>query len=241
MRAKEKDKLVDRNCCGWLCRRSSGQKTEETLRRNRWVQIGKSLFVDLVSSYFYSEGGVDMNILIINCSPVRNGATAEIVNLVKEHVEEGNVVKSVCIDDYDIKLCKGCRKCHETAKCFQEDDVDKLMVTYDWADKIVSVSPSYWADIPGQFKVFIDRCTPWCNTHQPHAKIKSGKKGYTIALRTGPSMPECERIISSIEHFHGHLEIESCGKLGLCGIEYKEDLEDRKEEIKDFCELIKNS
>ena len=57
-----------------------------------------------------------MNILIINCSPVRNGATAEIVNLVKEHVEEGNVVKSVCIDDYDIKLCKGCRKCHETAK-----------------------------------------------------------------------------------------------------------------------------
>ena len=45
-----------------------------------------------------------MNILIINCSPVRNGATAEIVNLVKEHVEEGNVVKSVCIDDYDIKL-----------------------------------------------------------------------------------------------------------------------------------------
>lgn len=32
-------------------------------------------------------------------------------------------------------------------------------------------------------------------------------------------MPECERIISSIEHFHGHLEIESCGKLGLCGIE----------------------
>lgn len=29
-----------------------------------------------------------MNILIINCSPVRNGATAEIVNLVKEYVAE---------------------------------------------------------------------------------------------------------------------------------------------------------
>lgn len=181
-----------------------------------------------------------MNILIINCSPVRNGATAEIVNLVKEYVEDDNIVKTVCIDDYDIKLCKGCRKCHETAKCFQEDDVDKLMAEYDWADKIVSVSPSYWADIPGQFKVFIDRCTPWCNTHEPHAKIESGKRGYTIALRTGPGMPECERIISSIEHFHGHLEIASCGKLGLCGIEYKEDVEKRKEEIKDFCELIRN-
>ena len=75
-----------------------------------------------------------MKVLIMNCSPVRNGATAEIANIV------------------------------------------------------ISVSPSYWADVPGQFKSFIDRCTPWCNTHEPHAKISSGKKGYTIALRTGSGM-----------------------------------------------------
>ena len=42
-----------------------------------------------------------MKVLVINCSPVRNGATAEIVNIV------------------------------------------------------ISVSPSYWADIPGQFKVLL--------------------------------------------------------------------------------------
>ena len=62
-----------------------------------------------------------MKVLIMNCSPVRNGATAEIANIV------------------------------------------------------ISVSPSYWADVPGQFKSFIDRCTPWCNTHEPHAKISSGR------------------------------------------------------------------
>ena len=75
-----------------------------------------------------------------------------------------------------------------------EHDVDRIIEQYEWADIIISVSPSYWADIPGQFKAFIDRCTPWCNTHEPHAKISSGKKGYAIALRTGPSMKECERI-----------------------------------------------
>ena len=181
-----------------------------------------------------------MKILIINCSPVRNGATAEIVNIIKDNVCEGNEVRSICIDDYEVALCKGCRTCHSTAQCFQTDDVIKIMEQYEWADKIVSVSPSYWADIPGQFKVFIDRCTPWCNTHEPHAKLSSGKKGYTIALRTGPSMPECERVISSIEHFHGHLEIESCGKLGLCSIEYKEDVAARIDEIKEFCETILN-
>lgn len=177
-----------------------------------------------------------MNILIVNCSPVKNGATAEIVSLVGTYTKRNNRIRCICIADFDIKFCKGCRQCHTTAECFQEDDTKKLMEQYAWADKIVSVSPSYWADIPGQFKVFIDRCTPWCNTHEPHATIPKGKCGYVIALRTGPGMPECQRIIGSIEHFYGHLEIESCGSLGLCSVACKEDVADRADEIKSFCE-----
>ena len=179
-----------------------------------------------------------MNILIMNCSPVKNGATAEIAKRVAEYVTNGNEVKSICIDDYEVRLCRGCRKCHKTAKCFQKDDVNRIMEQYEWADRIVSVSPSYWADVPGQFKVFIDRCTPWCNTHDPHATISGGKKGYTIALRTGPSMPECEKVICSIEHFYGHLEIIASGHLGLCSVAYKEDVADRIDEIKSFCDTI---
>lgn len=179
-----------------------------------------------------------MNALVINCSPVRTGATAEIVHIVSEHLMNKYDVKNICIDDFKIGFCKGCRSCHNTAKCIQHDDVDLIMQQYEWADVIVSVAPSYWADIPGQFKVFIDRCTPWCNTHEPYAKLSGEKKGYTIALRTGPSMPECERIIGSIEHFYGHLEIESCGSLGLCSVEYKEAVADRIDEIREFCDKI---
>ena len=180
----------------------------------------------------------NMNALVMNCSPVRNGATAEIVHIVSESLQEKFDVRRVCIDDFEIDFCKGCRSCHATAQCVQHDDVNKVMDLYEWADVIVSVAPSYWADIPGQFKVFIDRCTPWCNTHEPHATISSGKKGYAIALRTGPTMRECERIIGSIEHFYGHLEIECCGGLGLCSVEYKKDVEQRRAEIVDFCKQI---
>lgn len=179
-----------------------------------------------------------MKILIVNCSPVRDGATAEIVRLAAQYLADRNEVKTICIDDYDVHFCKGCRKCHKTAKCFQNDDVNKIIEEYEWADKIVSASPSYWADIPGQFKVFIDRCTPWCNTHEPHASISGGKKGYSIALRTGPGMHECEKIIGSIEHFYGHLEIKPSGHLGLCSVEYKENLAGRLEEIKHFCNSV---
>ena len=181
-----------------------------------------------------------MNALVINCSPVRTGATAEIVKLVLEQLSNRYKVNSICIDDYSYAFCRGCRSCHNTAKCVMNDAnvIENIMSKYDDADIIVSVSPSYWADIPGQFKAFIDRCTPWCNTHEPHATFKPGKKGFTIALRTGPNMPECDRIIGSIEHFYGHLEIESVGHLGLTSIEYKEDVELRKQEIIEFCKTI---
>ena len=178
-----------------------------------------------------------MNALIINCSPVRTGATDEIARIVAGQLSTRYSVKRICIDDYAFAFCRGCRLCHDTAKCVMSDaDVIQNMVgEFEAADIIVSVSPSYWADIPGQFKVFIDRCTPWCNTHDPHASIGSGKRGYVIALRTGPNMPECERIIGSLEHFYGHLEIECRGHLGLTSIESRSDVEPRKKEIMDFC------
>lgn len=179
-----------------------------------------------------------MKALIMNCSPVKNGATAEIASIVSDRLKERYETQSICIDDYEFAFCKGCRSCHTTAKCVQRDDVDKIIAQYEWADVVISISPSYWADIPGQFKAFIDRCTPWCNTHEPHASISSGKKGYTIALRTGPSMRECSRIIETIEHFYGHMEMECCGSLGLCSVEYKEAVQSRKNEIVEFCNHI---
>ena len=179
-----------------------------------------------------------MNALIMNCSPVRNGATAEICAIVAACLESRHEVKSVCIDDYNFTFCKGCRTCHTTAKCVQKDDVDQIIAQYEWADIIISVSPSYWADIPGQFKAFIDRCTPWCNTHEPHARLSAGKVGYAVALRTGPGLPECERILATIRHFYGHLEIEYRAGLALTGVEYREDMESRREEILAFCEQL---
>lgn len=61
-----------------------------------------------------------MNALVINCSPVRTGATAEIVGIVSEKLSHKYDVKSVCIDDYHFKFCKGCRRCHTTSKMYSK-------------------------------------------------------------------------------------------------------------------------
>ena len=179
-----------------------------------------------------------MTALVLNCSPVRTGATAEIVKIVSENLSKATEVKSVCIDDYKFSFCRGCRSCHKTAECVMNDDAQVLMQEFEKADIIVCVAPSYWADVPGQFKAFIDRVTPWCNTHEPHASLSKGKKGYSIVIRTGPNMPECERLIGTIEHFYGHLEIELSGHIGFTSVEYKEDVAGHKEEIDSFCDGI---
>ena len=61
-----------------------------------------------------------MNALVINCSPVRRGATAEIVKIVSESLREKHTVRNICIDDYRFGFCKGCRSCHHTAKCIKK-------------------------------------------------------------------------------------------------------------------------
>lgn len=92
-----------------------------------------------------------MNALIMNYSPVRNGATAEIIKIVSDCLKKYDV-RNICIDDYRFGFCKGCRSCHNTAKCIQQDDFDRIIEQYEWADVIISAAPSYWADVPGQFK-----------------------------------------------------------------------------------------
>lgn len=181
------------------------------------------------------------NILLINCSPVRNGATAEILRRIGEGLSQRMPqaeIRSVCIADYDIAYCLGCRQCHNTGVCVQQDGAEELMAQFEWAGVIIPAAPSYWAELPGQFKVFIDRCTPWSNTHEPHARLSGEKRGYAVSLRTGPGMAECERLIASLEHFFGHLEIRPCGSMGLCGVSCRADVAARAEEIRRFCETI---
>ena len=181
-----------------------------------------------------------MKALIINCSPVRTGATAEIVKIISTELGSRYETKCICIDDYSFSFCRGCRACHKIASCVMDDAsvIKDIINEFDDSDIIISVAPSYWADVPGQYKAFIDRCTPWCNTHEPHASLKPGKKGYAVVLRTGPNMKECNRLIETIEHFYGHMEIECSGHIGFTGIEYKDNIEPHIKDIKEFCDAI---
>ncbi len=69
-----------------------------------------------------------MKTLVINGSPVKTGATAEIVQVISNSLKHKMDVKSICIDDYKIHFCKGCKTCHKTAECVQQDDLMQIML-----------------------------------------------------------------------------------------------------------------
>ena len=181
------------------------------------------------------------NIVFINGSPKRSGATDEFLSILISYLNKKLFShRTVNLSDYSINYCSGCKICYQNGECVQDDGMDEIMREIDKADIIVTISPSYWGDITGQLKVFIDRCTPYSNTHELHGILSEGKKGYALALRTGQNPSECLHIIESINHFYGHLEIdfEDNSNIYLCGIKKPEDVHKYKNKIKQFADLI---
>ena len=106
------------------------------------------------------------NILILNGSPRKNGATASLMKaLVDGAKENGNEIKEDYITSMNIKACIGCDSCMRTHQgCVQKND-DMAMIYEDlsWADVVVFVSPQFWGTITGQLKIVFDRMFAWFN------------------------------------------------------------------------------
>lgn len=171
-----------------------------------------------------------MNLFLLNASPKNYGATQRIVDLIADEAAghyEVEVTKC-CLGDVDISYCKGCKTCYSSGICNIEDDMNRVISMMKKADAFVIVAPSYWGDIPGSFKAFIDRCT----SHSISKSLSGNKTCLAIALREGQRTFECEHIIECISHWCGHMEIEVSGSAFYCGISNKEDLEKYVDDIK---------
>ncbi len=174
-----------------------------------------------------------MNILLLNASPKDNGATQEILNIIQTQIPSDVKSEIVCLGNVCVKYCLGDKSCYETCKCIVEDDMEMLLTKIDKADKVIIAAPSYWADVPAQFKSFIDRCTAYSDTNPnpERRKLRTGIKCYGIALRAGMRTIECEHIIDTIEHWCGHMGISMVGSTYFCSIDNKEDILQYNNEI----------
>jgi len=104
------------------------------------------------------------NILILNGSPRKNGATASLMNAFIEGAKDNNEIRERYITSMDIRPCIGCDTCMRTHQgCVQKDDMSVIYEDMSWADVVVFVSPQFWGTISGQLKVVFDRLFAWMN------------------------------------------------------------------------------
>jgi multimeric flavodoxin WrbA len=158
-------------------------------------------------------------------SPRVNGNTNSIVREITRGLEKHNVeVSYYYLTDLDINYCRGCKSCYKTGSCVINDDVSKIVDAIFSSRLVIVASPSYWGDITGQMKVFIDRCTPYSNTNNARLRFPSGTMGVAVAVRAGQNRQENLNLVHTIEHFLGHLDIPLVSHFTAEGIDTDEDL-----------------
>ena len=106
------------------------------------------------------------NILILNGSPRKNGATASLIKAFAEGAEEaGNEIREDYIHGMAVNNCLGCDSCMMThAGCVQKDEgMAKIYEDLTWCDVVVFASPVFFGNISAQLKAVIDRMWAWFN------------------------------------------------------------------------------
>lgn len=181
---------------------------------------------------------INMKALCIIGSPKTNGSTARLVDRVIEGMESLKIkVSRYFLDEMNINYCKGCEKCEVDRKCVQSDDMNLLIDEIYESDIVLLASPSYWGDVTGQMKTFIDRSLPVCNAKTGKTPVPAGKVGVAVAVRAGNSREENQHIVDTFNHYFGHLEIQPIAVLTAEDIRSITDIENDQTKLEEAYNL----
>ncbi len=132
--------------------------------------------------------------IIAVCGSYRKNGNTDI--LLKEAMlgaqNAGASTEIIYLSDYNISFCKGCLTCFNEAqgqvgKCCINDDMTNIIVPKIFkCDGLILGTPSYWSNLSGYMKNFIDRMLVFTYNHggcEPSPRLEKGKKAmlYVVA------------------------------------------------------------
>ncbi|MCH5155252.1 MAG: flavodoxin family protein [Clostridiales bacterium] len=176
-----------------------------------------------------------MKVTCINGSARNNGSCAYLIDSFIKGLNCNNAdVVKYNVGEVDLHFCKGCKMCYVDGQCIQDDDVKNIVTDILSSDIVVIACPSYWADVPAQIKTLFDRTTPYGDTNKNRImSAQKSIKGIAIAVRAGVREQENELILNSIEHYFGHLGINTVKRISVTQTDTLDDL------TTNHCDVIK--
>lgn len=162
-----------------------------------------------------------MKVLGISGSMRREGNTAQLIKLILERCESAGIkTKFISLAGKKILPCLGCEKCRDEEWCvIENDDWGEVMKKVLECEVLVIGSPTYYYDVCGQVKNFIDRTYSLY-----HNRKLSGRKGVAVAVH---STKGADRTIETLEGFLGTHEFSSLGSVRGKGYEEGSVLKDK--------------
>jgi multimeric flavodoxin WrbA len=148
-----------------------------------------------------------MKVLGISGSMRKKGNTAELVGVILGRCEESGVrTEFISLAGRKILPCLGCEKCREKKWCvIENDDWNDIAQKIMECDVLVIGSPTYYFDVCGHLKNFIDRTYSLY-----HDRKLAGKKGVAVAVHANKG---ASRTIQTLEGFLSTHEFSSLGSV----------------------------
>lgn len=159
-------------------------------------------------------------VLGISGSLRKKGNTADLVGAVLARCEEGGVkTEFISLAGRKILPCLGCEKCKEKKWCvIENDDWNDVIEKVMQCDVLVIGSPTYYYDVCGHLKNFIDRTYSLY-----HDRKLAGKKGVAVAVHANKG---ASRTIQTLEGFLSTHEFSSLGSVKGTGYREGDVLKD---------------
>ncbi|MDG6256529.1 MAG: flavodoxin family protein [Methanomicrobiaceae archaeon] len=152
-----------------------------------------------------------MKVLGISGSNRKDGNTAFLVKKILEHVDEEECseieTEFVSLAGKIIKPCTGCELCKEKKWCvIQNDDWDDVAEKILECDVLVLGSPTYYYDVCGHLKNFMDRTYSFY-----HDRKLAGRNAIVVSVCADRG---CERTLETLEAFVNTHEFSYLGYVG---------------------------
>lgn len=120
-----------------------------------------------------------MSVLGISGSMRKNGNTSRLIKAVLEPCEKAGIkTEFISLAGKEIKPCLGCEKCKENDWCvIRNDDWGSIMEKVLGCEVLVIGSPTYYYDVCGHLKNFIDR-----SYSLYHRRQLAGRKAVAVSV-----------------------------------------------------------